>query len=169
MSEYYTPQQIAHFIAEGNLDIQTTNQIIQEIFQKEYPFIHPKYQNNQQQFQKETETYTNFITFKKEFENELKKEKTNDYINQYKEFLKIQPNFFITTRLTLLYIKKHRIIKLRTLLKLYGYKTRKSNIILKFHDNIIFYHLKTYHKDEQKDISQFELDEWITFKLQQNE
>ncbi len=65
----------------------------------------------------------------------------------------------------LLFNQKHRIIKLRVLLKKYGYKSRVPQIMLKFRDNILFYHLKTYHKGEERDIFDFELDDMITFRL----
>ena len=129
MIEYYTPQQVAYFVVEEDLDIKSTIDLIHEIFLKEYSYIDYKYRENEEIFQKETLTYTNFITFKQEFDNEIRKYKQNDYLDKYKHFIHIQPNFFLITRLMLLFTKKHRRIKLRNLLKLNRNKRRKSNII----------------------------------------
>lgn len=165
MIEYYSPQQVAYFVVKEDLNIKSIIELVQEIFRKEYSFIDFKYQKNEKLFYEETLMYINFLTFKEEFDNETKKDKQNDYLEKYKHFNQIQPNFFLITRLMLLYTKKYRRIKLRTLLKIYGYKRRKINIISKIHDTLIFYHLTTYHKNDQKDISEFELDEWITIKI----
>jgi len=165
LNKYYTPQQLAYFIYDNNLNLIETNKLIEELYHKEYAFIDSKYYNEKNLFKKNTNRYVYFLLFEEEFKQEIMKEKNNNYLDEFTEFIKIASNFFIITRLTLIFDKQYLRIKLRTLLRLYGYKRKTSSIISEFHDNFIFYHLETYHKKDLKDISEFELDDWITIKL----
>ena len=168
MTEHYTPQQVAYFLYEENYDLIKLNQTITKIYREEYPFIKQKYQKNEDLFLEETLKYYSYFTHKEEYKKQIQKgTDLKNHLNKYEEFINnFSPNFFLITRLMLLSSKhKHRIIKLRTLLKKYGYKSRASHVILNFRDNIMFYHLKTYKKGEEEDIFEFELDDMITFKL----
>ena len=168
MTEHYTPQQVAYFLYKEKYDLIRVNETIKSIYKKEYPFIKEKYQKNEDLFLDETLKYYSYFTYEKEYEKQKEKGiDLKDHLKKYEEFINnFSPNFFLITRLMLLSPEhNHRIIKLRTLLKKYGYKSRAAYIMVDFRDNIIFYHLKTYRKGEEEDILEFELDDMITFRL----
>ncbi len=168
MTEYYTPEQVAYFLYQEKYDLLTLNETINNLYKKEYSFIKEEYQKNEDLFLEETLKYHSYFTYKKEYEKQKEMGiDLEDHLKKYEEFINnFSPNFFLITRLMLLTPEhNHRIIKLRTLLKYYGYKSRVAHVILNFRDNIIFYHLKTYRKGEEEDIFEFELDDRITFRL----
>lgn len=167
MTEYYTPEQIAYFLYEENYNITDLNNCIIELYEKEYSFIDRKYRKNDDIFLKETLEYYNYFIHNNEYEKQLLSEnKINNHLMKYEKFTDtFFPNFFLITRLELLYKRKYRTIKLRTLLKKYGYKSRHSSVMMKFRDSINFYHLDTYKKGVNNDLFDFELDDMITFRI----
>ncbi len=56
-------------------------------------------------------------------------------------------------------------MKLRTMLKNYGYKRRSDSITARLRDCMMFYHIQTYLKGEECDIRKISLDDMITFRL----
>jgi len=168
LTEYYTPKQVAYFLYKEKYDLISIEEIVTEIYKKEYSFINKKYQDNNNLFLEKTIEYYSYFALEPLYEKQLENGIDFDnHLKKYEEFIdNFSPNFFLNTRLMLLSSKhNYKIIKLRTLLKEYGYKSRVSHIILYFRDNILFYHLKTYRKGEEIDIFDFELDDRITFKL----
>ena len=74
--------------------------------------------------------------------------------------------FFITIRLDkILSNKNYKRIKLRTLLKEYGYKRRSENLILYIYACMLFYHIEGYNNNEEIDLYNLNIDNMITFKI----
>ena len=167
MTEYYTPEQIAYFFYEKNYTVPKLDETVTKLFKKECAFIDKKYSKKEDMFLKETLKYYSYFTYKEEYEKQVLTGKDlKDHLKIYEKFINnFSPNFFLITRLELIFGKEYKIIKLRTLLKKYGYKSRHHTIMLKFRDNINFYHLDTYKKGEKLDLFDFNLDERITFRL----
>ena len=76
--------------------------------------------------------------------------------------------YFMMLRLRIRYMNdlKYVRIKLRTLLKHYGYKRRSDKIMSHIRDCIMFYHIQPYLKGEKEcDIKDISLDDMITFRV----
>lgn len=170
---YYTPEVLAYYINIYNFSEQYKIKLIHRIYHFEKAFIHPKYQNNKKLFIKKILDFSDYLYYKEELDEELESiEKDmnflgNDFKNKYILSKKPPLNFFfITTRLQLLFNNKKYIrIKLRTLLKNYGYK-KKSNKILKHLEKCMyFYHIQAFFNNEEVDIFEVDIDNMITFRL----
>ena len=76
--------------------------------------------------------------------------------------------FFMLLRLRILYLdgKSYVRMKLRTLLKNYGYKRRNDAITSHIRGCMMFYHIQSYLRGEEEcDIRNIELDDMITFRI----
>ena len=167
MTDKYTPEQLAYFFFEEKYDYNRMNETVDEIYQKEYPFISNQYQEDKDLFLKEIILYQSFLTYTELYDDQIKHHiDINNHLEKYENFINnFSPNFFLITRLILLYQRNYRVIKLRTLIKKYGYKKRTSFIIQKIRDNVMFYHLKMYMDGELVNIEDCDLDDMITFRL----
>ncbi|AWX31844.1 hypothetical protein [Methanosphaera sp. BMS] len=167
MIEYYTPEQLAYFCYEEKYDLLKVNNLVEKIYREEYSFINKNYHDNQELFLEEILMYQSFLTYEELYDNQVKHHiDINNHLEKYEKFINdFSPNFFLITRLILLYHRKYRVIKLRTLLKKFGYKKRSPFIIQKIRDNVMFYHLKIYIDGELVNIEDCDLDDMITFRL----
>lgn len=80
--------------------------------------------------------------------------------------------FFMLLRLRILYAggQKYVRMKLRTLLKHYGYKRRSDIIVSHIQECMMFYHIRSYLRGEQKcSIKEIHLDDMITFRIIQGD
>ena len=78
--------------------------------------------------------------------------------------------FFMIMRLRLLYVsgQGYTRMKLRTLLKHYGYKRRSAAITKHIQDCLTFYHIQTCLRGGQEcDVKEISLDDMITFRIRQ--
>ena len=76
--------------------------------------------------------------------------------------------FFMIMRLRLLYVsgQGYTRMKLRTLLKHYGYKRRSAAITKHVQDCLSFYRIKSYLRGGQEcDVKEISLDDMITFRI----
>ena len=76
--------------------------------------------------------------------------------------------FFAIMRLRILYTREKEYIrmKLRTLLKFYGYKRRSDALVAHMERCMIFYNIQSYLKGyELCDIKDIDLDDMITFRV----
>ena len=76
--------------------------------------------------------------------------------------------FFMIMRLRLLYVsgQGYTRMKLRTLLKHYGYKRRSAAITKHIQDCLMFYHIQTCLRGGQEcDVKEISLDDMITFRI----
>lgn len=73
--------------------------------------------------------------------------------------------FFKMKRVQILYLDRQGYVrmKLRTLLKAYGYKRRKQGFLKYLRECMMFYHMQTYLRGKEEcDIGEIGLDEMIT-------
>ena len=169
---YYTPEVIAYFIYKFDFNEQNKIELIHNIYDYEKAFIHPKYQNNKKLFLKRILEFTDYLYYKDDLDNESKsikkhmKELGHNFTNQYILLKKPPLNFFfVTTRLQLLFNDKSYVrIKLRTLLKSYGYKKKSEKILKHLEKCMYFYHIQAFRADKEIDIFKTDIDDMITFR-----
>lgn len=76
--------------------------------------------------------------------------------------------FFMIMRLRILYVadQGYILMKLRTLLRHYGYKRRSKEIVNHLNRCMMFYHIQPYLRDyEQCDVGKVDMDDMITFRV----
>ena len=148
---------------------------LDKLYQYEYEFMHPVYKRDKKGFISDVLYWTDYLVDKEKLDREFPvvekeyhatgKRFERDYtVSDYANF----DLFFIMLRLRLIYDceKEYTRMKLRTLLKHYGYKRRSEAIMSRIHDCMMFYHIQTYLKGEQEcDIKDISLDDMITFRL----
>lgn len=173
---YYTPEVLAYYLNIFDFSQKHKIHLIHKIFHFEKAFIHPKYQNNKKLFLKKTLEFTDYLLFKDDLDDEreliLKDMKYfgNNFKNDY--ILSKRPPinfFFVTTRLQLLFSRKEYIrIKLKTLLKNYGYKRKTNKILMYIQNCMYFYHIQGFIGSEDINLFEVDSDSWITFRLNDN-
>ena len=163
---------IFNFIYKFDFNEQDKIELIHNIYDYEKAFIHPKYQNNKKLFIKRILEFTDYLYFKDDLDKEsesIKKhmqELGHKFTDQYLLLKKPPLNFFfVTTRLQLLFNNKNYVrIKLRTLLKSYGYKKKSEKILKHLEKCMYFYHVQAFRADKEIDIFKTDIDDMITFK-----
>lgn len=171
MKSYYTPKNISFYFYENNIDSERTYLLLDKIYDKEYAFITSEYEGQKNNFIEDTILYINFLKFKKGFIDNLKKYETNqvvlnDYIKKFKDFTENDYyNPLINIRLNLITNTSHVEINLNNLIKSYDYHEKTEIILVKIHDDLIFYHLETFKDGEHVDIKKMEFNDLITLKL----
>ena len=76
--------------------------------------------------------------------------------------------FFKMKRLQILYLEGQDYVrmKLRTMLKIYGYKRRTQELLRYFRECLMFYHMQTYLRGrEECDVGEIGLDEMIIIRV----
>ena len=76
--------------------------------------------------------------------------------------------FFKMKRIQILYLDRQDYVrmKLRTLLKAYGYKCRTQELLKYLRECMMFYHMQTYLRGKEEcDIGEIGLDEMITIRV----
>ncbi len=143
---------------------------VMKLYEEDYTYIHPKYKDNPKEFRWQVLNYLEYLLDKEGY-NENIQEVKNDYLEmdielEEPEDFESLDYFFIYIRLErILNKRKYKTIKLRTLLKKYGYKRRSDKFLKHIRECLLFYHIKAYQKSEHADLSKINLDERITFKV----
>lgn len=77
--------------------------------------------------------------------------------------------FFKSIRIRILFLNErdYKRMRLRTLLKAYGYHRRSQKLLQHIHDCLLFYHLQPYEGGNVEcDIDNIPIDEMVTFRMQ---
>lgn len=172
---YYDSYSVAYFIVSQDMRIRTQMELLDEIYLYDYSFLHPKYKGNKKSFISDVLYWTDYLTNKEELDKEFpvvqKDFKASGRVfvseklsSDYPEF----DMFYMLMRLRILYTgnKDYIRMKLRTLLKHYGYKRRSDTIVAHMKRCMMFYHIQPYLRDyEECDIDKIDLDDMITFRV----
>ena len=131
---------------------------LEKLYQYEYEYMHPVYKKEKKRYISDVLYWTDYLVDKEKLDMEF------PVVERYADF----DLFFMMLRLRLIYDyeKEYTRMKLRTLLKHYGYKRRSEAITSRIRDCLMFYHIQPYLKGEQEcDIRDISLDDMITFRL----
>ncbi len=172
---YYDSYSVAYFLVSQEIGSRSQMELLEKIFDEEYAFIYPVYADNKKEFFSDVLYWTDYLVDKKKLDKEFpaiekdfkaagRKFVKEDYASDYPEF----DLFFMIMRLRILYTgnKDYVRMKLRTLLRHYGYKRRNAAINGHIRDCMMFYHIQPYLKNEHECfISEIGLDDMITFRV----
>lgn len=171
---YYTPLDIATILSGMDLSAKEESRLLDLIWEQESAFLDPEYRNNRRQLILKTAYWSHYLFDKPAIDAEfpvVEKALLSARITLSKEeyvsdFLGLDL-FFKSIRIRMLYDPKKKFvrIKLRTLLRKYGYRRRSPQLVQYLNYCLQFYHLHPYLRGkEQCEISDIDLDDWIVFR-----
>lgn len=167
---YYTPEIIAYYFYKNDYGINEVYDSIKKLYESDFIFIDPAYKSNKEKFKTNIMNYLDYLDDKEEYLKNI--EDVKIYYDELNIELEDVPQlssidyFFITVRLDKIFSNKNfKRIKLRTLLKEYGYKRRSDNFILHIYACMLFYHIKGYYNNEEINLFDLNIDNMITFKI----
>ncbi len=171
----YDPYSVAYFVVSQKMGEKTKLDFLGNLYREEYEYIHPSYKRNKKRFVSEVLFWSNYMidkdvldeefpVIKKDFESLGRLLKSDNIVSERTEI----DMYFLLLRLRIVYSDGHKYtrMKLRTLLKHYGYKRRTEKLNTRIRECLLFYHIQTCLRGEQEcDIETIKLDDMITFSL----
>ena len=172
---YYTSYSVAYYVVSQEMGTKMQMEFLDKLYKQEYEFLHPIYKGNKKDFISDVLYWTDYLVDKEKLDKEYpvvekdfratgRQFISENMMSDYPEF----DLFFMFLRLRILYLdgKDYVRMKLRTLLKHYGYKRRSDAITSHIRDCMMFYHIQPYLRGEEEcDIRTIALDSMITFRV----
>ncbi len=170
----YFPDYIARIILSQDMSMKQMNQFLSTIWENEREFLLPWHKRNKKKYLLDMYEALNYWENKEEFDREyLLVNQDLKALGSETSFVQEEFNdmylFFVNLRLRILYLEGQDYVrmKLRTLLREYGYKRRTKRLNLYLKQCLAFYHIESYVKGgEHCDIEDIGLDDMITFRAQ---
>ena len=172
---YYSALDIAVIISRMELGCREENRLLDLIWEGEKSFLAIQYRSNQRKFILDVYHWIQYLYDKQVIDNELPViQKDLEHLNSDLQTEKLVNDFsnldlfFKNMRIRILYGNGNNYvkIKLRTLLKEYGYK-RRSQLLLRYINNcMFFYHLEvTLRGGKLCSIEEVNLDQMLIFRI----
>lgn len=171
----YSAFDIAYVIAYNDMGAKKAADFINWLWQEEVPFLNLQYRCDKYKFVTDVYYWSDYLSDKVAIDLEFPAIKKDlETIGSSKNIeLFASANFdvdlfFKVLRLRILYINEKNYVKmkLRSLLREYGYKRRSASFVQYIHDCLMFYHIQTYLKGGIIcDICDINIDETIVFRV----
>lgn len=170
----YSAFDIAYVIAYNDMGARKAADFINWLWQEEVPFLNLKYRYDKYKLVTDVYYWSDYLSDKVAIDLEfpaIKKDLEKIGSSNNTDLL-VSDNFnvdlfFKVLRLRILYINEKRYVKmkLRSLLREYGYKRRSVSFMQYIRDRLIFYHIQTYLKGGIIcNICDINIDETIIFR-----
>lgn len=173
---FYTSLEIAVIVSGMDLDCREASAVLDRIWDGEQRYLCPLY-DNKRKFILEVRYWMHYLYEKQLLDEEFSAIQTNllhsNYSLRKDQFMSDYSNldlFFKNTRIRILYgTGRHYVrIKLRTLLKQYGYKRRSKILVEQINDCLDYYQLKiSLRGGVSCTIEDINLDDMIIFSIKQ--
>lgn len=174
---YYHPYSIAGFIVTQDIGVKEQMQLIERIFEEEKEYIDPANRENKSDFFSDVMYLCDYLSNTEEMEKEqvLVINDVSDAGITFDEdknvslFPKIDI-YFSYLRLKLKYCSGQNYvrIKLKTLLKAYGYKRRSKQLMNHIQECMDFYQIKSFIRGGEKcDLRSISIEDMIIFRLKE--
>lgn len=154
---------------------KTASIMLEKIWKEDNQYLSPFYRTNLRQLYLDVHYLTDYLCDKpvidkefpavqKDFRSFGKDVEEAAFITDYFDI----DLFFKMKRVQILYLDGQDYVrmKLRTLLKAYGYKRRTQELLKYLRECMMFYHMQTYLRGKEEcDIGEIGLDEMITIRV----
>lgn len=171
----YSPLDIAAIISFADLGVHAESELINRIWQEEKPYLPSTYHSDQRKFALEVRYWLEYLYNKPALDREfpaikrdmLKTAQSNvddKYISDFSDL----DLFFKNVRLQILYMngRDYVRVKIRTILKKYGYKRRSAVLVSHIKNCMSFYHIEgRLSGGIPCNIEKDSLDSMITFRV----
>lgn len=172
---YYSPYSVAYFAVSQEMGSRKQMELLENLYVRDYEYLHPSYKGNKKGFISDVLYWSDYLVDKEKLDKEFPVVE-KDFKATGRQFIKESmisdyPEinmFFMLLRLRILYLdgQKYVRMKLRTMLKHYGYKRRSEGLMSRIRDCMMFYHIQPYLRGEQEcNIKEIDLDDMITFRV----
>ena len=172
---YYNAYSVAYFVVSQEMGSKTQMAFLEHLYEDEKEYLLPYYKWDKKAFFSDVLYFEDYLIDREKLDREfpvIKKDirasgRQFDIEEKMSEYPDIDL-FFMIMRPRLLYANEHGYIrmKLRTLLKHYGYKRRSAAITKHVQDCLSFYRIKSYLRGGQEcDVKEISLDDMITFRI----
>ena len=174
---FYSAYSLAYFAVSQEMGTRKQMSFLEDIYRCEQPWLQPVYARSKKEFFSDVLYWTDYLTDKENLDKEFPVV-AKDFAASGRQFQKENlmsdfPEidlFFMNMRLRILYSENKEYIrmKLRTLLKHYGYKRRSTAIVTHMRECMDQYRIQPYLRGYEKcDITDISLDDMITFRAEQ--
>ena len=174
---YYNAYSVAYFVVSQEMGSKTQMVFLENLYEDEKEFILPYYKENKRAFISDVLYFEDYLIDKEKLDKEFPVVKKDikasgrrfDIEEKMSEYPEIDL-FFMIMRLRLLYVsgQGYTRMKLRTLLKHYGYKRRSAAITKHIQDCLRFYRIQSCLRGGLEcDVKEISLDDMITFRIRQ--
>lgn len=172
---YYSSFDIACMIHSQDIGTKTASIILENIWKQDKLFLLPCYREDLRKLYLDVYYWTDYLCDKPTIDGEFPSVQRDfeafgreladaAFITEHFDI----DLFFKMKRLQILYLEGQDYVrmKLRTLLKVYGYKRRTQELLRYFRECLMFYHMQTYLRGrEECDIGEIGLDEMIIIRV----
>lgn len=169
----YSALDVAALIYPLNMGIKEESELLGRIWEGEKPFLVQKYRSDQRRFLLDVRYWEDYFFDKPTIDREfpaIQKDIISSVLSE-DEFLTDFSNldlFFKSIRLRILYAdgRDYICMKIRSIMRQYGYKRRSEQLILHFDRCMHFYHIEaTLRGGAVCDIGTDSLDKMVTFRV----
>ena len=171
----YSALDIAVIVSSMQLGYRDENRVLDLIWEGEKAFLAKPYRTDKRKFLLDTYHWTHYLhdktiidkefpAIQKDFEHSNRALQSDQLTNDFSDL----DLFFKSIRIRILYEngKDYVVIKLRTLLKQYGYKRRTQLLIQHINRCMLFYHLEaTLRGGAPCNIEDISLDQMLIFRV----
>lgn len=171
---YYDSFDLACIIHSMDMGVKTASVLLETIWKQDNLYLNSYYRTNLRQLYLDVHYWADYLCDKTEIDKEFpavqkdfrsfdKDMEKTVYVTDYFDI----DLFFKMKRLQILYLDGQDYVrmKLRTLLKAYGYRRRTQGLLRYFRDCMMFYHMQTYLRGKEEcDIGEIGLDEMIIIR-----
>ena len=163
---YYDSFDLACIIHSQDLGTRTASDMLEKVWKQDNLYLTPYYRTNLRSLYLDVHYWIDreFPSIQKDFMSFGKEVNEGAFVTDYFDI----DLFFKMKRLQILYLDGQDYVrmKLRTLLKAYGYKRRTQKLLKYFHECLMFYHMQTYLRGKEEcDIGEIGLDEMIIIRI----
>lgn len=172
---YYDSFDLACIINSQDIGTRTASIMLEKIWKQDNYYLIPYYRENLRELYLDVYYWTNYLcdkpvidkefpSIQKDFQALGKEVEEEAFVTDYFDI----DLFFKMKRVQILYLDGQDYVrmKLRTLLRAYGYKRRSQTLLKYLHECMLFYHMQTYLQGKEKcDIGEIGLDEMIIIRV----
>lgn len=172
---YYDSFDLACIIHSQDMGIRTASEMLEKVWKQDNLYLHPYYRKDLRRLYLDVHYWTDYLcdksvidkefsSIQRDFKSFGREVEEASFVTDYFDL----DLFFKSTRLQILYLDGQDYVrmKLRTMLKAYGYKRRTQELLKYLRECLLFYHMQTYLRGKEEcDIGDIGLDEMITIRV----
>lgn len=171
---YYSPLDLAAVLRSFELGAREEAELLERLWTYDRAFLSAKYRGDKRNLILDIDYWQHYLNDKSAIDAEFPaiQNDMRSLDSQANEEQFISDNmdldlFFKSMRIRILFIGKqdYARIKLRTLLKVYGYQRRSARLLAYIQECLTFFHLEAYLRGEPCKIDEISLDDMITFRI----
>ena len=171
----YSPYDLACIICEHKMSVQEGAAFLKKVWQKDNTFLQDRYRDDLKRLYLDVAYCSDYLCNKGDVcEGSFELNEEADFFNKVIKENKFEKEafeinlFFKSERLKILYINqtKYTRLKLKTMIKKFGYERRSKILTRYINKRMSFYHMQAYLRGNEKcNIEDINLDDMLTIRI----